>query len=321
MKKTTISFKGGFTLVELLVVIAIIGILIAMLLPAVQAAREAARRMGCKNNMKQLGLAMIQYENTYGMYPPSHVNIGYQKHNILTYLLPYIEQLNLYKRYDFRAPWYNNGSLIIISPGNVLRDNYNIQVASAQVAAFRCPSSPSPATYTYNGIACGVSDYAGCTELGTNYSGTNTARTALINAGFMPSSSTEEILGVFRAMYSPSDKTLSIAEITDGTSHTFTFVEDAGRPVFHARDGSATHSGGDDALWASHNAEFRVNDECGGKIMNCHNWNEIFSFHPGGAIFTFADGSVHFLADETDLATFGALYTPSRGELIDPNDF
>ncbi len=100
----------GFTLIELLVVIAIIAILIALLLPAVQQAREAARRTQCKNNMKQLGLALHNYHDVANCFPPGYTQDnryptgGFQGHSVFYYLLPYIEQTNLYNTFDPLRP-------------------------------------------------------------------------------------------------------------------------------------------------------------------------------------------------------------------------
>jgi len=123
----------GFTLVELLVVIAIIGILIALLLPAVQAAREAARRTQCNNNLKQLGIALHNYHDSHGTFPPAHLETGTTgptfRHHFgwLAYLLPYIEQENVYRLIDFRLKYS--------APENR-------QDASVGIKTFICPSDP-----------------------------------------------------------------------------------------------------------------------------------------------------------------------------------
>ncbi len=144
--------RGGFTLVELLVVIAIIGILVALLLPAVQAAREAARRMSCSNNLKQIALAMHNYHDVHKTFPsnpayPTTENVGgrYQQNWLswsgLASLLPYMEQNQLAQRIDWRYRWDNNNG------GTV----NNSVVTRARIPGYVCPSDPgSNARYTAN---------------------------------------------------------------------------------------------------------------------------------------------------------------------------
>ena len=145
------SRTRGFTLIELLVVIAIIAILIALLLPAVQQAREAARRTQCKNNFKQLGLALHNYHSTYGMFTANGVagtsentsgryNQAWLSWSGLAMLLPYIEQNNVYQNINFSYRWDNNNG-----------GTQNNTMARTRIAAFVCPSDPgSGATYTAN---------------------------------------------------------------------------------------------------------------------------------------------------------------------------
>lgn len=137
--------SAGFTLVELLVVITIIGILIALLLPAVQAAREAARRLQCSNNLKQISLAMLSYESTYGRLP---VGVRWMPEPLSTAfiaLLPYVEQQALYEMYDYRVRNYSNP-----------------QVISQQVPAYLCPSDTASGRRLFEMVHWGRSNYAVC---------------------------------------------------------------------------------------------------------------------------------------------------------------
>ena len=144
MSKT--RFRLGFTLVELLVVIAIIGILVGLLLPAVQAAREAARRMQCSNNLKQMGLALHNYESSYKIFPAGGVTPGGccstpSAGNWALFILPFIEQTNLYNQYNF-ALWND------FLPGRAPRANprpvtdVNGPVVETVIATYACPSDP-----------------------------------------------------------------------------------------------------------------------------------------------------------------------------------
>jgi prepilin-type N-terminal cleavage/methylation domain-containing protein len=121
----------GFTLVELLVVIAIIGILVALLLPAVQKIREAANRTQCANNLKQLGLALQNYRSDKGAFPPGRVKVGtVDYHGWITYILPYIDQENLFRQYRFDYPWQDTSS------------SNNNALAGEHLKTLVCPSAP-----------------------------------------------------------------------------------------------------------------------------------------------------------------------------------
>ena len=141
--------RRAFTLVELLVVIAIIGMLVALLLPAVQGARAAARRSQCQNNLRQLGLAVINYESTNSAFPAAVTaktdDLKQGHHSGLTLLLPFIEQQNVFDAMNLEEDW---------------KSRINLQAAKTKITVYECPTSPSTLPVLNGGIVAGVTDYA-----------------------------------------------------------------------------------------------------------------------------------------------------------------
>ncbi|MCO6456634.1 MAG: DUF1559 domain-containing protein [Pirellulaceae bacterium] len=196
--------RRAFTLVELLVVIAIIGLLVALLLPAVQAAREAARRTSCQNNLKQLALALHNYHDNVGVFPPS--SLSPPEHTWAPLLLPYIEQLTLQDQYDFRYAW---------------NDPMNAPAIRQHVPVFHCASSPSQANRRDNvggGRQAATTDYAPVTGVAS----------IVYRSGLVPEPASGD--GVMMR-----NRAVIMANISDGTSYTLIMAEDAGRPEFYVR--------------------------------------------------------------------------------------
>ncbi|HZN33373.1 MAG TPA: DUF1559 domain-containing protein [Pirellulaceae bacterium] len=197
----TRSLKRGFTLVEILVVIAIVAILAGLLLPAVQMAREAARRMRCQNNLHQIGLALLGFESLHGRLPAGRDAERSRQHAWSTAILPQLEQAALYQRYDFSKSW---------------KDPSNQQVTAANVAVYRCPSA--------------VGKWDGKIDYGGNYGSALTG----LKPGFSSGCAWEA--GAFPPVHLAMpgqyrSAAVRLGEITDGTSQTFLVLEDADRPA------------------------------------------------------------------------------------------
>jgi len=321
------SGQPGFTLIELLVVIAIIGVLVALLLPAVQAAREAARRSACLNNMKQFGLALHNFEQVNRCFPSQGTGLFYDtppsapRHGWPAHLLPFMEQAPLFASMNFRVHWY---------------DQANTTTALTQVSMFQCPSAEAGREgfeYTlYGSTSAPRQVYRGATwDYGSDF-GLSTALQTML--GF------SDRFGIIGNGADPERKRIddgcSIAQVTDGLSNTLLVVENADRPRFWRGRQAMPSSPLSNAprnhvtggVWASDLKGVIIdgfsNDgssspgPCG---VNCSNDNEVYSFHPTGANVLLADGSVRFLKQQASIRVVGALVTRQGGELISSDEF
>jgi len=329
--------RDGFTLVELLVVIAIIGILIGMLLPAVQQVREAARRTNCLNNLRQIALALHSFENAHREFPglPETSQIGFSAH---AQILPFIEQANLQNLIDFDEP------LMLGSGGGQSLNPVHSVAAGKALPLFLCPSdganpifeNPNTGDATFAGT-----NYVVCTGDGTDTNYDTRART---NGAFWQGSETG-----FGEMRDGSSNTLLVSESLLGDqSEGSGLVTNPERQMARYRGGglgpdgegftgapgnnpdiamAAEESGNFDGrgrgswIWGrehmnSFNTYMTPNNKEPDVHRNGLGWFAARSLHPGGVNTALGDGSARFISDSVDPETWQALGTIDGGEVI-----
>jgi prepilin-type N-terminal cleavage/methylation domain-containing protein/prepilin-type processing-associated H-X9-DG protein len=344
--------RPAFTLIELLVVIAIIAVLIGLLLPAVQKVREAANRMSCSNNLKQLGLAVHNFESTYSYLPPARTSGGgpaplnprfgitnpvstssdganYVQHGYGQYLLPFVEQENLYKQYNFNRDW---------------RDPANADVVKTVLKVFVCPSAPSPQGRMDGPALTGAPSggFGNWVAAPSDYAADNGLNQNAILQGFVvdqpfnytgalrPSGWISSFTTAWNPPFYQVIEPATIASIIDGTSNTLLLVEDAGRPQrwLAGKLSSGRYSG---AGWADHDNELWTDGwrydgqpsspQVGPCPLNCNNNNEPYAFHSGGMNVLMCDGSVRFMNQNMLIGTFAKLISAAGGEVAGAQDF
>jgi prepilin-type N-terminal cleavage/methylation domain-containing protein len=295
--------RRALTLVELLVVLAIIGLLAALLLPAVQQAREAANRMACKNNLKNLGLAAHEYHDVRRALPPARI-LGplaeFQvqaavEHGWVVFLLPYLEQQPLYDRYSWNADF---------------RDPQNAVVAGTRLSVMICPSAPSRGPDIFSS-----SGYSNWRTIPGDYVPIMRVDSSVVFAGFADQAA--DLRGALS-----SNEATRFADFLDGLSNSILLVECAGRPdlwVTGKLVGGVRVRG---AGWVDSRSAFSIhgttNDGSfspGPCAVNCTNDREIYSFHSAGAHSVMADGAVRFLSETIGMRETCRLLTIRGGEV------
>lgn len=303
--KTYSRNHRGFTLIELLVVIAIIAVLVSLLLPAVQQAREAARRTQCKNNLKQIGLALHNYHDVHQTFPSGWIAIdhatqlpsaheGTSGAGWAVMILPYIDQTNVYNLFNANLP---------------ITDPLNADFLKQPMVSYKCPSDPQPLTF----------------ELGEEGNPTNILAQMPI-ANYIGSFGPEELDGCEEPVGTPPvlptgqckgsgmfyhNSKVTIRDVTDGTSNTYMIGE---RKTNESEDWYTTWPG---MVAEAEEAFQRV---CGSADHTPNHpdthFDDFSSHHTGGAQFCQADGSVRFISQSIDGGVYRALATIQGGEVV-----
>jgi prepilin-type N-terminal cleavage/methylation domain-containing protein len=300
------SPRRGFTLIELLVVIAIIAVLIGLLLPAVQKVREAANRVKCGNNLRQLGLAAHQYHDVHHHLPPGAgytplATSGVWGHHFF-HLLPYLEQGNLYERARGSAP-LTTGPITIYWPGNN-------KVYSQSVRTYLCPSDPSvgpDGVVTVNGISWGASSYAGNSQVCAGGPGNPQGKTCLLA---ITDGTSNTIL--YAEKYALCTSTSLALDGGNLWAYCATAVFDLPPPMeppyklYHPSFGGGPYTSGLGSRFQVQPTPFQGN--CDPRRASTP--------HSGGMMVCLADGTVRTLAPSMSGATWWAAVTPSGGEVL-----
>ncbi len=310
----------GFTLIELLVVIAIIAILIALLLPAVQQAREAARRTQCRNNLKQIGLALHNYHDVFNTFPPGYVakianNKTSSERSMFawgTAILPYIEQGNLYQ---------------VLDPGNTVPLDVRLtdpvtypgllRAVQTPLTAFRCATDQGPALNNFDDMHP-ESEQTGGFYNRFIWDGTNKIAIATSNYVMCMNAGDSTTPAVFPSQYGPAlgigfqNSSVRIRDITDGTSNTFAVGERAWRFADLTVGAGTVYAISADVPALSQSGSWNVK-AAGTNVLSLtydgpnrsdfnrqHQSRSFNSPHTGGLFFAFCDGSVRFISENID---------------------
>jgi prepilin-type N-terminal cleavage/methylation domain-containing protein/prepilin-type processing-associated H-X9-DG protein len=345
--------RHGFTLIELLVVISIIAVLIAILLPAVQAAREAARRSQCSNNLKQLGLALHNYESTSNCYPPGGESTNYtvsppatqflDGHGTFVQLLPYMEQRTAHAAYNFDLDYNHNSGA-------------NTTAAGVKVTLFLCPSSPNYGSYNTppdpnDPVATATGTHYGRTDFGATVY-TDIDPSGKPQPGAPPATPARNKLSRVDGMLARGFT--MVGQVTDGLSNTVAIGEDAGRDPYFVSPYTESYVGPNQTnatrpvppgsrrfhRWAEPDCAFGVSGRPNNRYhpdrettayanpatavtagSNAGAGDELYSFHAQSVNVLMGDGSVRSLKDSVGLVVLRALISRAGGEVTSADAF
>ncbi len=318
MTPVVLQRRSAFTLIELLVVIAIIAILIALLLPAVQQAREAARRTQCKNNLKQIGLALHNYHDVYNKFPPGsfwnnpHVGNNYQQGSLLAHLLPYVEQANMFSQIPFSNPPLpsRNVNEAVLPSGQLMR-------VAFKVPGYVCPSDTAGTNYNGRGTVQNYAGSKGASNAGSPAGGNPNATGPLCADLYLSfrkgTGGGSGVSGPFHR----NGRSDSMRDCIDGLSNTIYVGEVRPECSNHIQQGWLEANNGQGMA----STLYPINlDTCSADASTgCrwrNNWTNEFGFrsrHVGGAQFLLGDGAVRFISENIDHEAYNRLGAKADG--------
>jgi len=320
---------------ELIVAIAIIGILVGLILPAVQAAREAARRTQCTNNLRQMGLAFHNYYDSFRQLPPAYVGCHntilpwwfgsestHDDANVHTYgefLLPFLEQSAIFEQINFTQPVFAPANLTAIGLPNYTADNQS--VVAVPINVFICPSAPTrsnPFTFTSTKFGIPLTARVGATDYAPSDGISRIMPTLLSYVDFTFAGRVAD------GVMSGNNLRTRFSDITEGTSNAALMWEEAGRPDrYNLGTKIGTTLGGGWADLENAGGWFRGSSPDGSVIggpcaINCTNVNDagVYSFHPRGVNLLLLDGSVQFLNENVNIQIFVDLVVIQDGAQV-----
>lgn len=299
--------RAGMTLIEMLVVLGIMGALMALLLPAVQTAREASRRTHCTNNLKQIGVAITNFTSGNGdRLPMVSSTTGAVAQSFFTQMLPFVGADNVWRRYDVTKNWFDNQDAVC-----------------SKVDAYVCASAPAPESRA--GIKNGAVDVTIGNRRATpgDYACVGSVSDQLQDAGFIQPPRVNFEAGMLKNVSRP------VASVVDGMSNTLGVTECVGRPnSCLANRRCVPGSGVSGGSWADPDSDIPLDgfsidglSSPGGCAMNCTNNGEAYGFHPGGISAVFLDGSVRFLSQSIGIDPYASLITAAGRDRIPADAF
>jgi prepilin-type N-terminal cleavage/methylation domain-containing protein/prepilin-type processing-associated H-X9-DG protein len=279
LKPRTLRKSSGLSLVELMAVVAIIGVLLGLLLPAIQASRESSRRSRCGDNLKGYAFAVKAYEQRMAKFPPASTSNPKARHGLVPFIVGDLDGAGFGGEYDFKVSW---------------NDAANSAAINQDIPVLICPDSPE--------VRQQVTDYVPAPSV------SGTLFQPLIAKGYLTMRSQ------WLSILQPDVRLVNTASVRDGLSRSFMVFEVAGRPTMY-RAGEKLGGNHEGAHWASDGSSTNIRRICNERqIVNCENIFGVYSFHPDGCNYAYGDGAVRYHTIDMSPEAWMSLFTMAAGD-------